>query len=460
MADAGGLGGLLGGLFSRESIGGQLFMWGVLEAVLQASATPAINEIQQDALDLAPNVLLTPTSAAALVAQGFIDRDTGAGEARRSGIEGDRFDNLVNLARNAIPAAEAAHALFLGLIQQGDGDPASATFTGALASAGIRKEWWPILQQLAQQWPTPNDALQANLQGYFTDNAQGKALFQRLGGNPDFYDMLFYINGTAPTPTELLELWNRGIIPQDSGDPTKPGYVQGFLQGPWRNEWLPVFEALREYLPPPRTITAMLREGALGVDQATTLLEKQGLTPDLAAAYVADATHQKVAADKLLTESAIVALYESRVIGQAEATTLLAGIGYDATEAGYLLTLADMRVEIASINRAITTVETAYVGHKIDRPVAQAALSTLGVPQSQIGAVLNTWDQARAATVKVLTESQIVDAWAINILTQDQAITELTNIGYSAFDAWTLLSIKNKKALPGQPPAGAGRVNP
>jgi hypothetical protein len=66
------------------------------------------------------------------------------------------------------------------------------------------------------------------------------------------------------------------------------------------------------------------------------------------------------------------------------------------------------------------------------------------------------WELERAATFRPLTEAQLVAAWGNGVLTQAEAESELVAIGYTAFDAWVLLSNHNKGPLPGKPPRGPG----
>jgi hypothetical protein len=65
-----------------------------------------------------------------------------------------------------------------------------------------------------------------------------------------------------------------------------------------------------------------------------------------------------------------------------------------------------------------------------------------------------TWQLENSINVKTLTQSEITDAWKEGIMTEDEALTELGNIGYTPYDAWVLLSLKAKAALPGKPAPG------
>jgi hypothetical protein len=105
-----------------------------------------------------------------------------------------------------------------------------------------------------------------------------------------------------------------------------------------------------------------------------------------------------------------------------------------------------MQRATAAITRAVTRLQTLYMSRKIGTDTATQALDRLGVPGVAIPDIISTWDVIASANVKTLTEAQIVDAWAKNLLTNDQASSELQAIGYTPFDAWVLMAIKNAPA--------------
>lgn len=444
----------LGDLFGRGSMAEQFFVWGVLQGAMGSLLGPEFAELQQLSYKILANTPLSPADAASEVARGLAPVGDGQDEAEKSGVNADRFARLVDMARSAAPAGNAAQAYVRGLIGKGDGDPHSATFTGALADAGVREDWWPIIEKLAVQLPSWQDALNADLQGQLT-RTEAQDWYQRAGGDPEAYQWLYDSNGQAPTPTQALELLNRGIIPESGTGPESVSYEQAFLEGPWRNKWLKVFEALAEYLPPPRTVTAMVRAGSLDDDTAASLLRKQGLSEKLAGAYIADAHHQATSDDRNLTQAQIIALYGQQIISGPDASSLLEALGYSNKNAGYLLALADLRREITALNSAVSRVQSLYIAHKITRVNAVGALNTLGLPADQVAGVVAIWDLEAATNVKTLTMSQVTQAFKYLIIDQDHAITALQEQGYTAYDAWLILSIENKGPLPHPPAAGA-----
>jgi len=299
--------------------------------------------------------------------------------------------------------------------------------------------------------PSPESMLNAYLEGQISE-AEARTRYAKLGGDPDYFDILYDSQGQAPTPTQALELANRGIIPWTGSGAGVVSYEQAFLEGPWRNKWAASFRALAEYLPPPRTVTAMHKEGSLSTAQATALLEKQGLTPELAAAYLASSSHQKVAAAKELATTTVLTLYRDRIIPRAEAATFLEAQRYSPAQADYILQVEDMRVAEKFIVAGVSKVHTLYVGHKISETQAMATLAQYGVDNAQAKELADLWGHERAANVRQLTPAQVEAAWEHKIIDQPTALARLAEMGYTAYDAWVALSVRAKEALPGEPP--------
>lgn len=439
-----------GDFIGRGSVGEQLFLWGIMSQVLQALTDPYLTELQQASRETHAIEVLSPAELAAAVVRGILDTDTAHSEARKSGLDAERLDQLVRLAEN-VPPPEALIELYRrGLIGQEADGAGGVGLLPALTQAGMRPEWALAYSQLAVQNPTWNDALDALLEGQI-DEATARHWYTIAGGNPDAFEWLFNARGTAPTPDMLGTMANRGIIPWTGGGADVVSFHQGFLEGPWRNKWEAPMRQLMVYLPPPRTVTALLRAGTITPQRALQLFEAEGLSPEDAAAYVADAAPHHSQAAHELTRAEIVDLYGTHVLTEAQAHDALVKLGYDAPTADVLLRGADVKRTISNTTAAITKVRALFVGRKIAAADAAATLKQLGIADQQASQLVALWDIERTANVKTLSEAQVVAAFKKNIITQDEATAELLGQGYSRFDVWVLLSNASGAPLPDKP---------
>jgi hypothetical protein len=428
--------------FGKGTIGEQLLVWGFLNQVIQALASPAFRELTYTVNHGLPNQVLSPADVATAINRSFMTEGDGVTEANASGIDQARLNILQHLAGNAPAPQDLVTALRRGIIQATGAGADSTSFQQGIAEGNLLDKWTPVVQQLAVEWPTPADALAAVLEGQ-VDQVTGEALYAKFGGDPQYFQLLFNTRGNAPTPVEALDLANRGVIPWTGTGPDATTYEQAFLEGPWRNKWLTPYKALGQYRPPPETVRAMLEANGITVQQASDYWASYGMTPDTIAQYIQTANNTKNQLTQGLTESAVLQMYYNQLITQDDATQLLSLMGIDASNAALLIAYTDMQRSIAAVTFAVTRIQTLYVARKITQQTAQDALTTLQVPGAAIDGLITTWNIVASANVKTLTEAQIADAFKAGIMSPDQASGELQAIGYTAYDAWVLLALKD-----------------
>lgn len=441
----------LGEFFGEGSVAQQLLIWGVLNNVISSLFGPALTELEHAENNVMPNKLLSPADVATAVNRAFMTMADGIKEANGSGIDEARLRIMRNLAGDAPSPTDLVTALRRGLIKRDGTGAESTSFQQGIAEGNLLDKWTDVVAGLAVQWPTPTDALAAVLEGQVTPEA-GKALYEKFGGAPEYFQLLYDTRGNAPTPIEALTLANRGVIPWTGTGPTVTSYQQAFLEGPWRNKWLKPYEALGEYYPPPETVRALLETGAIDNAKASDWWSKQGLSQATITEYITAANNTKNAAARGLTATAVIDMYYGQLISEQDCRKLLSLFAIDTQNADLLISYADMRRSIAATGTAVSRIQTLYIDRKIDEATGRAALTRLKIPGQAIDGLIQTWNLTASVNVRTLTETQIVDAWYEQVFSQAEAESELQAIGYTPYDAWALLSVKNKGPLPNKPP--------
>jgi len=397
--------------------------------------------------------ILSPPDAAEAVVRGFISRATGAHIARMSGVDADTFDTMVELAGDAPGPEQLAEALRRELIPEDSGDPAVPGFVQGIMQGRLADKWAPMIKGLSQIWPSPVDALQAVLEGQVSD-ADGRALYAKLGGAPEFYDWQYNTRGSAPTPLELIDMARREIIQWDGVGPKATTYEQGFLEGPWRNKWAPVYRQYAEYLPDVSTVVELLSHGSMDSKTAAGYLKQQGLSPELISAYLDEAHTEALSDYRGATVSMVLQAYHDQILAPVDATNILEALHVTPQAVELMLAYEDAQRAFEQVNAAVSRIRSLYAARKITEQTVTDSLGVLGVPAAQVPGIVASWQLENSISVKPLTETQIIDAWSYSILTDDECSTELQNIGYTPFDAWVLMSVKAKAALPGKPALG------
>lgn len=451
MAGIGGLGESLSGIFGEGSVAQQFLIWGVLQQIAGAILAPAVVEIQQSVFAAAPDLVNTPGQLAEMVARGLLSDGSGKNNAAKGGVGGEAFEELVTASGHAPGLSELIALLQRGLISDGGADGKQISFDGGLTDSGIRPQWIPLLQELAVQIPSVAEVMNAWLEGQI-EEGEARTRYLAAGGDPTWFQTSYDANGQAPTPVQALELLNRGIIGQDGTGPGSTDWMQAFLEGPWRNKWAVPFLALRAYLPPPRTVTALAREGAIDHATALDLLVKQGLTSTLAADYLSGISKAKVATEKDLSKSDVLAMYVDGIIDATAAVPLLVALGYSADEAGYLIKLQDVRKTTTNLNNAVSRVRSLFIAGKVTQTEAQASLTTLGVSAGQSGPLIASWQILHTINAPRISASEVAGAVFYNLIPADEGQARLEAMGYTPRDAWLVLSLRAHAPVGTEPP--------
>jgi hypothetical protein len=438
---------LLRGLIPETGAGADAasFEQGIREGRLADKWQPMIKALSA--------AILSAPDAASAVVRNFLPLADGQAEAAKSGVSADTFTTLVQLSGDAPGPQQLAEALRRGAINDTGSGPDSTSFTQGIAEGRLADKWAPVIKALSLLWPTPVDALDAALKGQVTAD-EGLALYQKLGGDPQFYQWLLDSQGNGPSPLEAADWARRGIIPWDGTGPTVTSYAQAVLESRYRDKWADAYKASQQYLPPPFTIVTLLKDGAVTQDQATVWLTEAGASADVIAGMIAEADATDLSAFRGLTTSAVLNMYYQQLVSADDATSMLESLHVSAAAVPLMLAYADLQRAIAAQNAAVTRIGTLYAARKITEQTAMQSLITLQVPAVAVNDIIATWQLENSINVKTLTEAQIIDAWEYSVMSEDDALTELTNIGYTPYDAWVLLSVKNKAPLPNQPEPG------
>jgi hypothetical protein len=443
----------LGDLFGSGGTIEQLFIWGLLNQVIGQAGQPALTLLANKVNSAHPVMPLAPPDLADAVVRNYMSLGEAASEAAKSGIDADRFQTIVHLHGDAPAPGDLATALRRGIIPETGTGAEQVSFDQGIREGRLSDKWTPMMKALSVQWPSPTDALQALLEGQVTKQ-EAEDLYHKFGGDPQYFDMLFNTRGSAPTPLEATQMAIRGIITWDGQGPDVTSFHQAFLEGPWRDKWEDPYRQLAVYVPPESTVGTLLSHGAITDAQAAKWWQQNGMSQEDIAAFTAEAHLEQLSDYRGLTQSSVLNMYYNQMITAEDARKILTALHVYPQAADLMLTYADLQRSIDAVNKAVTRIGTLYAARKITRKTAIQSLSAMNIPGKSINGIIETWDLENSITVKNLTETQIIDAVQYQVMTADEGLTALQNIGYTPYDAWVLLSVKAKQPLPGKPSPG------
>ena len=431
----------------------EIFLYNLISVVLGAVLTPLSREIAEDLNTRFPNLQLSPDAAADMVVRSVMSEREAIVEAARSGLDEARMRQLIANAGEPPGLEFLLQAWRRGFIPDRGRNPGATTLEQGVAESRLKTKWFSVIEQMALVPIPPADAVDAVVKGQIPQE-EGERFAYFSGVSKEDFQILFNTRGNPPSPSELAELLRRGFIPLEGVGPDQVSFQQGIYEGATKNKWWRLFSRLADYIPPPRTVTAMVREGALSDAEALALFKQSGLSDHLAASYLAAAHHQKLTPVKELARGDIEQLYRDKVISHKDATTMLLAHGYSEQSAGYILAVQDLHRDVQALNQAIGRIHNLYVAHKIDKAAALAGLNSLHVPSEQSDQLFADWDVERTSNVRLLTSAEIASAFFYKVITQDMAQAELEAQGWTPLDAWIILSVRVHHPLPNQPAPG------
>lgn len=442
----------------------QFFIFGVMFNVAGAMLSPFVQQIQNDVWSAHPDRPVSPADLATMTVRGIDWSSTAdtemieanATEAKMSGFDAQQFQAMCD----AVGMAPALQLLFemirRQIIPEGTLNGGGTTLISGIQQSDIKDMWIDSVAQLRYVQPTPIDMVAAAVRHQWDDLPDGVDLSQWadwattlgleppawLADNPNWFNILYNVSGRPLGPQEMGRLANRGQLPWTGTGSTVTSFQQGIAESDIKDKWEAAAVLLQQYWPAVGETGALLREGGLSVAQAQAYWQAEGVPAELATALLYVSQIQQVTQERALAKGDILQLVQENAVSDTDALEMLQEIGYTGDNAAFLLEGAHFRFELEAIRTSVRNVSTLYTGRKITATQAQAALQGIGMPADQIDALLSTLTNQRNAEVLIPTVAQMASALFYGVVDYATAEAFLMEQGYSADDAWLVLSVR------------------
>jgi hypothetical protein len=412
----------------------------LVSATIAAALAPEFLELQQLSFKLTNTRALDPALSIDAFIKGHRSQAASMDDVGAQGYDGELWQVMADTAGEPVPLLVAMEAWRRGFIPATSPDPNAPSLEKAIRDSRLKNVWFDLVRKLQFQVAPQGTIIEGWLRAQITE-AEALKLSYENGIDEATARLMFKSAGRPPSPQELFTLWNRGIIPEKGTGGDTLSVDQGYLETDLKDKWLETWKRLREYRPPPRTITALQRAGSITDADALKLYQEEGLTPEMAAIYVKTAHHERAATTREATKAELVALYVDQAITAADLKARLIKRGYTDADADLEIELADLKVEHALEQRAVNRVGSLYTGRRIDKALALASLDSLKMPAAQRDRLLKIWDLERGDNLKHLTPAEIATATKDGLFSVAEGMAELQLLGWGARDAYIILAI-------------------
>lgn len=371
-------------------------VYALVRTLVEAAIQPYAQGVLNAAWSAHPVAPLTPPEIALAQVRNTLGGLDGYAEAEKSGIDGRRLDIMALNTGEAISLQDG-----LLLFRRGQMD--AARLEHLVRQSRVRDEWLDMVVALRYAPPPVGEILAGAVQGQLPVD-QAATLFQEAGLSPEHFAWMYATHGRPPSPAQIAELVHRGLVGRDVFD-------QAVRESDIKDKYIDDLWNLSFYIPPVRSIVAMLRAGAISETQARTLFAENGVRPADADGYVAEATKAKTAALRELSQAQTLRFYDAKLITRVEADFRLATLGYDTAERTLMLDFTEGLRHERYVQAVVNRIHARYVGWKIDEAQAATALTTDGIPAEAIADYLILWGIERDANFHSLTPAAIAAAY-------------------------------------------------
>lgn len=409
-----------------------------------------------------------PTTSLEMMRRGLIDSDTLVKWAGLNGVPADVATKYADMVHTPISPADAALAYLRGNIPYGEalsvatewgilesdfqvminntGEPLGLMqlleayrrgFIGedrvkqGILESRIKNDWVDTAIQLRYSPMSVSDAVNAVVQDQL-DVTTAEKIADDNGLQPGAFQTLVNTAGSPLSRTEMQDLFNRGEV-------TSSQVAQALRESRLKNKYNDLALLLHTRLLDTGQISDAVLYGTLTVQSAIDKAMLHGYSHDDAAIIASSAVNRKLQTERQQVVTAVVALYEANGISSDDATSIASAMGFEPEQTAFILQAAEFRRNEKLVAAALSAIRSKYIGHHIVESDAQSYIDALGLPTAQRDQVIQLWTIERDANVRMLTEAQIIKAFTNGLIDQDDALTRLTNMGYSTTDAGLLI---------------------
>ena len=384
--------------------------------------------------------------------EGYLPEADVKSIADQNGLEPDAYKTLILAAGDPLAPQEMLRLWRYGLATE---DQVKA----ALQQGRLKDSYIDLALKLKTQPMSVPDAIETAVQGYQTVD-QAKAIALMNGLREEDFEPLYLTAGDPLPKEEMLRLYNRGVV-------TKTQVEDALRQSRLKDSYIDTALALAIQLPALYEVRTLLGDGSLTAPEATQILLEQGYQPSIVKSIVDGATGVGTQASKQLTLSMYTGLYQEGAISGQDFLTEIQDLGYSQASAELIQAEIDFKVTTSARTSALNKVKAAYVSGKFTEAQAQSDLNQLEIQADAVDKLIADWDIEKSTNIKLLSASQVVDAWFMSLFNGNdaadntqQALTYLGSLGYDGPDSIILLEIKQKGPLDGSTAQQPGSTAP
>jgi hypothetical protein len=315
----------------------------------------------------------------------------------------------------------------------------TAEFGRIVREGHTKTKYTGVLEQLQAEVFSFEQVVEAYLKGWLT-KTEADTLAALVGYTPEQVDLWWKASGRPAAPQQMATAVARGIDGPDNRPMDEKQFLEGIAESNIHPRWGPMLWGIRYQYPSLFQINRLVTGGAITPAVGVEWAQKGRYAPEVLTALQAAWSGGTATAGKRLTLTALSSEYEGGYLTETQYRDALAQLGYTGPLQDLEFHLADAKRIASWREKVVTSIAKSYVSHALTDAEALNLLSELGITGDAASRLVGLWKIDQDATRHTLTAAQVKRAYRKNILTQQQALDELSLRGYSTADATTYLA--------------------
>lgn len=260
----------------------------------------------------------------------------------------------------------------------------------------------------------------------------------KVGATEETLKQFWAAHWVLPSMTQGYEMLHRGVIFED--DLAKLMVAQDIMPF-WRDKLQKI-----SYNPYTRVdVRRMFDLGVLDYDQMLQAYKDVGYDQEKATKMAEFTVINSLEKERELTKSDITSAYSRGLMTAGDAIESLSLLGYNEINSEFLLARIDFDKAKKEKDLELKVIKNQFMSGIISASELNSSLTVLGLAAKEINNYVSLWGMEKDSEPKPLALKDLKDMFKGNIITKQQFILELQNIGYSPKHvAWLTALVEGK----------------
>ena len=403
---------------------------GALIGALASGAMSPISRLASYAADSAVHSLLfDPPTLMAMRLREIISEAEYNSLMSMNGASVTTSQHLAQLARPLLSIAELTQMKWRGLLADGN-------VKSELGHYGYNPAQQNFLVELMEVIPSPSDLVAMAVREAFNDETastfgydedypvEAAQWAEKTGMKPVWFKRFWRAHWNLPGLVQVREMFNRGIIDENELNI----YLRAADIPPfWR-------KSLSQWFKSEITRVDVRRIYSLGLIDTPDVYQRYlrlGYNEEDSALMTQWTAAQYLEADRELTKTDILSMYEDGILNEDETVIYLSALDFRLDAISLLMAQRDLQRQAAYEKQIIANVKKLFVAGVYGRNDVYAELGKLDTPASFIEQSLDVWDLDIKAKVSIPTTAQLRDLAQMEIISHDRFREEMSKRGYT-----------------------------